>query len=183
MEKQNTTSSAWYEKTWVVVLLCIFFFPVGLYALWKNSTISKGWKIGVTVIIVLILIANIEDKKEITSPTVETSKLEIELKNFTKEDVARFAISSIMRQPSKEIKVRLENELYYVSYKRKSDLQKFNYKIKISGDTIVWASIDGRWRNGQYDERISFKESDNKLKITQIYTDGSVDTKEYNKGE
>jgi hypothetical protein len=67
MEQQNTTSNAWYEKTWVVVLLCIFFFPVGLYALWKNSTIGKGWKIGVTAVIALIVIANIGDKKESTS--------------------------------------------------------------------------------------------------------------------
>jgi len=117
------------------------------------------------------------------TPIAETSKPEVQLKNFTKEDVARFAMSSIMGQPSKTIKVRLENELYYVSYVRKSDSQKFKYKIKIDGKTIVWANIDGRWRDGQYDERISFEESDNKLKITQIYSDGSVDTKEFKKGE
>jgi hypothetical protein len=117
------------------------------------------------------------------TPIAETNKPEVELKNFTKEDVARFAMSSIMGQPSKKIKVRLENELYYVSYIRKSDSQKFNYKIKIDGKTIVWASIDGRWRDGQDDERISFEENDNKLTITQIYSDGSVDSKEYKKGE
>jgi hypothetical protein len=116
-------------------------------------------------------------------PIAETTKPEGELKNFTKEDVARFAISSIMGQPSNKIKVRLENELYYVSYVRKSDSQKFNYKIKIDGKTIVWASIDGRWRDEQYDERISFEENENKLTITQIYSDGSVDAKEYKKGE
>lgn len=64
MEQQNTNSNAWYEKTWVVVILCILFFPVGLYALWKNSSIGKGWKIGVTAIIALIVIANIGDKED-----------------------------------------------------------------------------------------------------------------------
>jgi hypothetical protein len=64
MEQQNTNSNAWYEKTWLVIILCIIFFPVGLYALWKNSSISKGWKIGVTVIIALIVIANIGGKND-----------------------------------------------------------------------------------------------------------------------
>lgn len=48
----------WYDKTWVVILLCILFFPVGLYALWKNATISKGWKIGVTTFFALAIIAS-----------------------------------------------------------------------------------------------------------------------------
>ncbi|WP_132053115.1 hypothetical protein [Pseudocnuella soli] len=113
----------------------------------------------------------------------EVYKPEIELKNFTKEDVARFAISSIMGQPPKEVKVQHENGLYYVSYKRKSDKQKFSYKIKIDGRTIVWANIDGRWRDGRDDERISFEETDNTLKITQGYSDGSGETKEFKKGE
>lgn len=114
---------------------------------------------------------------------IETRNGEVELKNFTKEDVARFAISTVMGQPSKNIKVRLENELYYVSYVRNSDSQKFNYKIKIDGKTIVWANVDGRWRDGQYDEKISFEEADNKIKITQIFSDGSGDSKEFKKGE
>ena len=46
----------WYNKTWLVVLLIIIFFPVGLYALWKNETISKGWKIGVAAFFVLAAI-------------------------------------------------------------------------------------------------------------------------------
>jgi len=105
------------------------------------------------------------------------------LTNFSNEDVARFAISSIMGQPSKTIKVKNENGLYVVSYIRKSDSKKFDYKIKIDKETIVWASFDGRWRDSEYDERISFEESDNKLKIIQTFSDGSVDIKEYNKGQ
>lgn len=57
----NTPSSSWYEKTWLVILLCIIFFPVGLYALWKNSSIGKGWKIGITTVIALVFIANLGD--------------------------------------------------------------------------------------------------------------------------
>jgi hypothetical protein len=49
----NTTTllKKWYDNTWLVILICIVFFPVGLYALWKNQSISKGWKIGITIVI------------------------------------------------------------------------------------------------------------------------------------
>ena len=75
MEQENQTSNAWYEKTWVVVVLCIVFFPVGLYALWKNSSIGKGWKIGVTAFFALIIIANIvgKDKKGTTADNSNSS--------------------------------------------------------------------------------------------------------------
>lgn len=38
-------SNPWYEKTWITIILCIVFFPVGLYALWKNSSILKDGKL------------------------------------------------------------------------------------------------------------------------------------------
>ncbi|GEP52672.1 hypothetical protein FNO01nite_33440 [Flavobacterium noncentrifugens] len=62
------TTQAWYEKKWLVVLMCIIFFPVGLYALWKNSSIAKGWKIAVTVLLALIVIANLNDNKKAGAP-------------------------------------------------------------------------------------------------------------------
>lgn len=106
-----------------------------------------------------------------------------DLTNFSKEDVARYAIATIMQKPSKSMKVRIDNDLYYVSYIRKSDNQKFNCKIKFIGNTIIWATIDGRWRDTIDDERISFEEIDKKLKITQTFSDGSFESKEYKVGE
>jgi len=69
MEQQKARSNAWYEKTWLVVILCIIFFPVGLYALWKSSKIGTGWKIVVTALIAFIVIVNLGDKKTDTTPT------------------------------------------------------------------------------------------------------------------
>jgi hypothetical protein len=79
MEQNNNNSNAWYEKTWLVILLCVIFFPVGLYALWKNSTIGKGWKIGVTAIIALIVIANLGDSDDKTTSASSSD-------NTTKEE-------------------------------------------------------------------------------------------------
>jgi hypothetical protein len=57
-------SKKWYDKTWLVVLLCIVVFPVGLFALWKNASISNGWKIGVSVFFALVIIANFGNSKD-----------------------------------------------------------------------------------------------------------------------
>ena len=77
MEQNLTNPNAWYEKTWLVIVLCIIFFPVGLYALWKNSSIAKGWKIVVTLIIALIVIANVGDNKKAVSSS-ETKKAPVD---------------------------------------------------------------------------------------------------------
>jgi hypothetical protein len=138
----------------------------------------------------LILIISCNQKEQ-TKPnlTIETEVLEIKekeeitLKNFTYEDIARYTMASIMGQPSKIIKVRKKDELYFVSYIRKSDHQKFDYKIKFDGNKILWANIDGRWRDSKYDEKITFVEKDNKINIIQTFNDNSQDIKEYKKGD
>lgn len=106
MENNNSNSNAWYEKTWLVIILCIIFFPVGLYALWKNSSISKGWKIGVTVIIALIVIANIGDKDK-TNSNSTTSTEPTENTETTKEkqwtEVYSFKGNGMKKSPSFEL--------------------------------------------------------------------------------
>lgn len=69
----STTQTKWYDKTWLVIVLCIIFFPVGLYALWKNQSISKGWKIGVTVVIALIVLAQIGKDEKGSSTSADNS--------------------------------------------------------------------------------------------------------------
>ncbi|PWJ95575.1 hypothetical protein BC749_11346 [Flavobacterium araucananum] len=116
------------------------------------------------------------------TPVVRTTN-DIVLENFSYEDIARYTMSSIMGQPAKTIKVSKSEDLYYVSYIRKSDSRKFSYKIKFDGNKILWANIDGRWRNSEYDEKISFTEKNNKVSIIQTFSDNSEDIKEYKKGD
>jgi len=65
METQSSVQNPneWYQKNWLVHILLILFFPVGLYALWKNTKLPKWWKITATVIVAIIFI-NVAANKE-----------------------------------------------------------------------------------------------------------------------
>jgi hypothetical protein len=65
--------SKWYDKTWLVVLLCIIFFPVGLYGLWKNESISIGWQIGTTALLAIAVIGQIENYNNGSSSSINSS--------------------------------------------------------------------------------------------------------------
>jgi hypothetical protein len=80
---ENGEEKPWYEKTGLVILLCVLFFPVGLYALWKNSTISKFWKFGVTALIAIIIIANCGDDKKVDNATTENETVTSETSEKT----------------------------------------------------------------------------------------------------
>ncbi|WP_338761995.1 hypothetical protein WAF17_16715 [Bernardetia sp. ABR2-2B] len=61
MDTQKPQSSlnpnrSWYDKKRFVLPLLIFMFPVGLYALWKGSSFSKGIKIGISAVYVLFFL-------------------------------------------------------------------------------------------------------------------------------
>jgi hypothetical protein len=66
---EQNKEKKWYDNKLVVTLLCIVFFPVGLYALWKSNTISKGWKVGVTIVIVLFVVIGVSNEDDSVSST------------------------------------------------------------------------------------------------------------------
>jgi hypothetical protein len=82
----------WYDNKLVVTLLCIVFFPVGLYALWKSNTISQGWKIGVTIVIALFVVigvSNEDDNVSSTDTVTASSQPEKELTQAQKDSIAK----------------------------------------------------------------------------------------------
>lgn len=65
----TTTTAPWYDTTWLVILLCIFVFPVGLYALWKSEKLAKGWKIAGTSLIAVFIVALFSETSQAKSDT------------------------------------------------------------------------------------------------------------------
>ena len=68
-----SAGTKWYDRNWLVVLLCFFFFPLGLYGLWKSNTFSKGWKVAITAFILLMVIITLMDDKKTPSDKISSS--------------------------------------------------------------------------------------------------------------
>ncbi|WP_340075038.1 hypothetical protein [Leptobacterium sp. I13] len=89
-----------------------------------------------------------------------------------------------MNQSPSIISATQESNIYLVSYKRPSDGKEFEYKIKFEGkDKIIWGNSDGRWRDTEFDEKINYMESDDKMIIVQKFGDGSTIGKEFTKSD
>lgn len=69
--------------------------------------------------------------------------------------------------------VKTGGDIVFVSYKRPNDGQKFEYKIQVTNNSINWGNSDGRWRNSEYDEKLSYSIVGQELVITTSYDDGS----------
>jgi hypothetical protein len=55
---ENQTEKKWYQKPTSIIILLIFFFPVGLYLMWKNELWTKQIRWVVSSAIVIVVIAN-----------------------------------------------------------------------------------------------------------------------------
>lgn len=75
----------WYQKTWVVILFLIIFWPVGLFFMWKSNW-NKIAKIVITVFIAMIVFVGcIEGSSNSNSTNTNQTKKEVN-SDTTKED-------------------------------------------------------------------------------------------------
>ena len=51
-------STKWYEKTWLLILACVIFFPVGLYGVYKSQKIDKNLKYVIFGFFAVLILAN-----------------------------------------------------------------------------------------------------------------------------
>lgn len=141
MTSNTATTEKWYDKTWLVILLCVIFFPVGLYALWKSNRISKGWKIGGTVIIGLLVVAALNDKDN--SPAKATNSSVNEEKTNAPTEEAK--------QPAEQEAVTPQTETTAKSDYKIGDEVKFsNYIMQVTNVEVgktynsVWKPKEGK---------------------------------------
>ncbi|MDK8465897.1 hypothetical protein [Marinobacter sp. SS13-12] len=68
-----------------------------------------------------------------------------------------------------------------LSYVRPSDNTLWEFRCKISGDSVVWATKDGPWRTRNGDAEIlwSYQPNRGELIIRQIFSDGSSSSKNF----
>jgi hypothetical protein len=100
--------------------------------------------------------------------------------SFEPEAICRTAIASIMGRDPKIVQVtRIAGDILFLSYVRPLDNFVWDYRCKIQGNRVVWASEPGRWREDPKDDKVFFEiVGDGKqLRIIEDHGDGSA-TKE-----
>lgn len=88
----------WFENKMLVYLLLVLFFPIGLFGLYKNKEIKKGWKIGLTIFIGLIVIGQIN--KQFETPKKAEKVI---VKTINKDSIKELSFNDSIANSIKEI--------------------------------------------------------------------------------
>ncbi len=165
----------WYEKSWVIVLLLIFVFPVGAYLMWtekydweedKKKKITIIGSIIVVLIIILIVSTGKETEKQpakvtkndTTASKVETKK-ELKVNRFT-SDSNSVAIDAPV--------------IFYISADGEGELQYKLFCTKDSKETVVReyaTNTDLKWtptEPGIYSFYVMIKNEDGEAKSSVL---------------
>jgi len=95
---------------------------------------------------------------------------------FEVEAICRTAIASIMGRDPKMMQVALTTgDVLFLTYVRPIDNFVWNYRCRIEGNRVLWASEPGRWRDDPKDEKVFFEVIDGgkQLRIIEDHGDGS----------
>lgn len=119
------TKKSWYQQTWAIVLLLIFFFPVGLFLMWKYSNWKKPVKVIVTIILALIFIGNIGSEPSDNDSKPSSNNLLTDTIEQSKEDTSEYgqAVSNIEEENKpEEVSIPVEYKSALIKAKSYSDL-------------------------------------------------------------
>ncbi len=149
----------WYEKKGLVFLLCVIFFPVGLYALWKNSSIKTLWKIVWTILIAVIVI-NVfsgSDKKSttvsnVTNPSSSTADSEkkssgVDIGQVLKTDyfditVNKAEIQKTVHTGNQYTDLKKEDGINYLLIE--ANFKNTDNESRMLDDGSVWINYNGK---------------------------------------
>ena len=138
---EQNQSKKWYDNKFVVHLLLVIFFPVGLYALWKTDTIEKWWKITATVLIGLIVIANFGDDKTPSNSSniaIEENNPKIELTQIQKDSIAEIKTQKeqIVARLKKRAKRDWPNDFTTQEFWINQQIENYEYMLTIENNLI-----------------------------------------------
>jgi hypothetical protein len=99
---------------------------------------------------------------------------------FTESQICRATVAAVMGRDPAIVKVeRTDNGVVRLYYFRPDDGKRWDYRCKVEGQKVVWATAEGRWRTHSQDETIQFVSTGEVLTIEQRFTDGSKSTKAF----
>jgi hypothetical protein len=96
---------------------------------------------------------------------------------FSSIDICKSGISKIFGRQPDIMNGEQYGDVIYITYTR-GDGTVWKNKCTVRGNKIMWGTEEGRWRNGPFDEEVSFTIRGNKITVTE---GGS--SKTFNKNE
>ena len=100
---------------------------------------------------------------------------------FEPEAICRTALASVMGRDPKLVRVtRDAGNILFLSYVRPIDNFVWDYRCRIEGNRVIWASEPGRWREDPKDDKVFFEivEGGKQLRIIVEDQDDGSATKE-----
>ena len=154
-------STKWYEKTWLLILACVIFFPVGLYGVYKSQKINKNFKYEIFGFFAVLIVGyaflgkpqDVESKKENTVEEDSTSKInELVADSVRTEQVSRILREQERRdQPTKCYLISrryLKNNLNDKDSYDEDTHEEFFVTKKSKKDPYIQVKIRYRAKNG-----------------------------------
>lgn len=100
--------------------------------------------------------------------------------DFSKEDICKAAISSMMGHPVSIINHDGNSgDSIFVSYNRPNDGTHWAQRCIVRTSEVIWGTKTGRWRIDALDSKITYKTKGDNLHITISHSDGSVSRKQF----
>ena len=96
--------------------------------------------------------------------------------SFEVEAICRTAIASIIGRDPKLMQLTLTaGDVLFLTYVRPMDNFVWNYRCRIEGNRVVWATEPGRWRDDPKDDEVIFEVigAGKQLRIIDNHSDGS----------
>ena len=87
------------------------------------------------------------------------------------------------RDPKVVVVTRIDGQILHLSYVRPFDNFVWDYRCRIEGNRVIWASEPGRRREGPEDDKVFFEVigDGNQLRIIETHNDGSMRKEEFNR--
>ena len=100
--------------------------------------------------------------------------LAAQAQGYSKGQICKATVALEMSRPVEGIAVIEDGNNPIVSYRRADDGKRFTFSCRVSekSQTVVWRGYLpeekawGRWRDGEYDAKITFAGSNGELKVT-----------------
>lgn len=88
--------------------------------------------------------------------------------------ICKAGIAAVMGRDPKIIRAKDNGDIVRLSYVRENDGSLWEYRCKIEGSEIIWATKTGRWRTDPADEKLRYKAGAKSVTVDYVSADGGV---------